>query len=39
MDTKCAPGIKFKEGSCINHNTLKNIANNFNSHNPKDKIT
>ena len=38
MDTKCAPGIKFKVGSCINHNTLKNITNNFNSHNPKDKI-
>ena len=38
MDTKCAPGIKFKEGSCINHETLKNIADNYNNQHSKDAI-
>jgi len=38
MDTKCAPGIKFEDGSCINHKTLKNIADKFNDENPRDTI-
>ncbi len=29
MDKKCAPGKNFKEGSCIDKKTLKNIAENF----------
>ncbi len=29
MDTKCAPNKKFKDGSCIDLKTLKNIAENF----------
>ena len=30
MDTKCAPGVNFENGSCINKETLENIADNFN---------
>lgn len=29
MDTKCAPNKKFKDGSCIDLKSLKNIAENF----------
>ena len=29
MDSKCAPGKKYEEGSCINKKTLKIIAENF----------
>ena len=38
MDKKCAPGVEYTQGSCINHETLENIANNFNYHFPEDKI-
>lgn len=31
MDDKCAPGKSFNEGSCINLETLKNIADNLNN--------
>jgi hypothetical protein len=36
MDKKCAPNKKFIDGSCINEETLKKIAINFNiNHNTK----
>jgi hypothetical protein len=38
MDTKCAPGIDFKEGSCIKQEILKNIADNYNNLHSKDTI-
>ena len=31
MDKKCAPNKKFADGSCINEETLKKIAINFNN--------
>lgn len=30
MDKKCAPNVKYQDGSCINHKNLKSIALNFN---------
>ena len=38
MDKKCAPGIKYEEGSCIKNKDLKQLANAFNLENPKNKI-
>lgn len=38
MDKKCAPGIKYEEGSCIKNKDLKQLANAFNFENPKNKI-
>ena len=38
MDKKCAPGVEYTHGSCINHETLENIADNFNNYFPEDKI-
>ena len=38
MDKKCAPGVDYTHGSCINHETLENIADNFNNYFPEDKI-
>lgn len=38
MDKKCAPGIKYEEGSCIKNKDLKQLASAFNFENPKNKI-
>lgn len=38
MNNKCAPGVKYEEGSCITYKDLKNIATNFNNQNPESKI-
>jgi|AntAceMinimDraft_5_1070358.scaffolds.fasta_scaffold78055_2 hypothetical protein len=34
MDTKCAPGITYEQGSCILTKDLKQIAKSFNTINP-----
>ena len=38
MDKKCAPGIKYEQGSCIKNKDLKQLANAFNLENPTKKI-
>ena len=38
MDTKCAPGINYEQGSCILTKDLKQIAESFNNTNPPHTI-
>ena len=38
MDNKCAPGIKYEQGSCIKIKELKKITNAYNIENPNNQI-
>jgi hypothetical protein len=37
-DKKCAPGVKFESGSCIDLTILKEMVKAYNKENPKNKI-